>query len=178
GGGEAPDGWLAARQEIAVGSRTLRVLATPGHTQGHVVFTDAATGLLFAGDHVLPHITPSIGFEPVRARHPLRDYLQSLRLVRGLPDMPLLPAHRPVTERPHPPTDAPLAHHDGRLPQCAAAVGAGAATAYEAARALRWTRRNRQLDELDPVNQMLAVIETRAHLELLAAQGRLASADY
>ena len=37
------------------------------------------------------------------------------------------------------------------------------------------TRRNRRLDELDPVNQMLAVIETRAHLELLAAQGRLAS---
>jgi len=45
------------------------------------------------------------------------------------------------------------------------------------ARALRWTRRDRQLDELDPVNQMLAVIETRAHLELLAAQGRLASSQ-
>jgi hypothetical protein len=29
--------------------------------------------------------------------------------------------------------------------------------------------------ELDPFNQMLAVIETRAHLELLVAQGRLAS---
>jgi hypothetical protein len=34
-----------------------------------------------------------------------------------------------------------------------------------------------QLDELDPFNQMLAVIETRAHLELLAAQGRLASSS-
>jgi hypothetical protein len=56
-------------------------------------------------------------------------------------------------------------------------VAAGAATAYEAARVLRWTRRNRQLTELDPVNQMLAVIETRAHLELLAAQGRLASSQ-
>ena len=28
---------------------------------------------------------------------------------------------------------------------------------------------------MDPFNQMLAVIETRAHLELLAAQGRLTS---
>ena len=46
-------------------------------------------------------------------------------------------------------------------------------TGYEVARALLWTRRDRQLDELDPVNQMLAVIETRAHLELLVAQGRL-----
>ncbi len=174
-GWEAPDQWLAAHQEIGVGNRTLRVLATPGHTQGHVVFTDAATGLLFAGDHVLPHITPSIGFEPVRAPHPLRDYLQSLRLVRGLPDMRLLPAHGPVTDSAHARIDELLAHHEDRLDRCAAAVAGGAATAYEAARALRWTRRNRQLDELDPVNQMLAVIETRAHLELLAAQGRLAS---
>ena len=41
---EAPDEWLASQQEVGVGSRTLRVLATPGHTQGHVVFTDAAAG--------------------------------------------------------------------------------------------------------------------------------------
>jgi glyoxylase-like metal-dependent hydrolase (beta-lactamase superfamily II) len=176
-GWEAPDQWLAPDEQIGLGSRTLRVLATPGHTQGHVVFTDAASGLLFAGDHVLPHITPSIGFEPVRAPHPLRDYLQSLRLVRGLPDMRLLPAHGPVTESAHARIDALLAHHDDRLDRCAEAIAAGAATAYEAARVLRWTRRERKLDELDPVNQMLAVIETRAHLELLAAQGRLASSE-
>jgi len=42
------------------------------------------------------------------------------------------------------------------------------------AQALRWTRRGRHLEELDPFNQMLAVIETRLHLDLLAAQGRLA----
>jgi hypothetical protein len=91
--------------------------------------------------------------------------------------MRLLPAHGPVTESAHARVDALLAHHSGRLDRCAAAVAAGAATGYEVARALRWTRRERQLDELDPVNQMLAVIETRAHLELLAAQGRLASSQ-
>ena len=58
-----------------------------------------------------------------------RDYLQSLRLVRGLPDMRLLPAHGPVTESAHARIDALLAHHDGRLDRCAAAVAAGAATA-------------------------------------------------
>jgi len=52
-------------------------------------------------------------------------------------------------------------------------VAAGAGTAYQVACALRWTRRGRHLEELDPLNQMLAVTETRAHLELLAAQGRL-----
>jgi len=170
---EAPDQWLTPHQEIGLGTRTLNVLATPGHTQGHVVFRDAGAGLLFAGDHVLPHITPSIGFEAVRAAYPLRDFLQSLRLVRALPDMRLLPAHGPVTPSAHARIDELLAHHDERLERCLAAVRAGAATAYEAARALRWTRRERQLGELDPFNQMLAVIETRDHLELLAAQGRL-----
>jgi hypothetical protein len=62
----------------------------------------------------------------------------------------------------------------GGLARCLAAVQAGAATAYQAAGFLRWTRRERRLAELDSFNQMLAVIETRAHLELLVAQGRLA----
>jgi glyoxylase-like metal-dependent hydrolase (beta-lactamase superfamily II) len=170
---EAPDEWLAPHQEIELHTRTLRVVPTPGHTQGHVVFTDAQAGLLFAGDHVLPHITPSIGFEPVSASLPLGDYLESLRLVRAMPDMRLLPAHGPVTGSAHARIDALLGHHAERLDRCAAAVAAGAGTAYEVACGLRWTRRERLLSELDPVNQMLAVTETRAHLELLAAQGQL-----
>jgi glyoxylase-like metal-dependent hydrolase (beta-lactamase superfamily II) len=172
---EEPDRWLTPHAEIGAGDRTLTVIPTPGHTRGHVVFRDAGAGLLFAGDHVLPHITPSIGFEAVPSRQPLQDFLQSLRLVRSLPDMLLLPAHGPVAPSAHARIDELLAHHDDRLGRCLAAVQAGAATAYEAARSLRWTRRERQLDELDAFNQMLAVIETRAHLELLAAQGRLAS---
>ncbi len=177
-GWEEPDEWLAPGQEIELTTRTLRVVPTPGHTQGHVVFTDSGNGLLFAGDHVLPHITPSIGFEPVSASQPLGDYLESLRLVRALPDMRLLPAHGPDGGSAHKRVDELLAHHADRLAQCADAVAAGAGTAYEVACALRWTRRGRQLADLDPFNQMLAVIETRIHLELLAAQGRLvASTD-
>jgi glyoxylase-like metal-dependent hydrolase (beta-lactamase superfamily II) len=172
-GWEAPDEWLAPHQQIELATRTLRVVPTPGHTQGHVVFTDAAGGLLFAGDHVLPHITPSIGFEPVSASLPLGDYLESLRLVRSMPDMRLLPAHGPVTASAHARIDQLLEHHQERLDRCATAVVQGSATAYEVARTLRWTRRERRLEELDPVNQMLAVTETRAHLELLAAQGLL-----
>jgi glyoxylase-like metal-dependent hydrolase (beta-lactamase superfamily II) len=170
---EAPDEWLAPHTEIELSSRTLGVVPTPGHTQGHVVFTDQRNGLLFAGDHVLPHITPSIGFEPVSARLPLGDFLESLRVVRALPDMGLLPAHGPVTASAHTRIDELLAHHAGRLSQCAEAVAAGAGTGYQVACALRWTRRGRHLEELDPFNQMLAVTETRAHLELLVAQGRL-----
>ena len=173
---EAPDEWLDGGQEIELATRTLRVVPTPGHTQGHVVFTDLAAGLLFAGDHVLPHITPSVGFEPASGSLPLADYLDSLRLVRELPDLRLLPAHGPVTASTHQRAGELLAHHAARLDVSQEAIAGGAATAFEAALRLRWTRRQRHLAELDPFNQMLAVLETRLHLELLAAQGRLATA--
>jgi glyoxylase-like metal-dependent hydrolase (beta-lactamase superfamily II) len=168
-----PDDWIDDDDALVVGERRLRAMRTPGHTQGHLVFADAGGGVLFAGDHVLPHITPSIGFEPVDAHLPLGDYLQSLAAVRKLPDLWLLPAHGPVTDSVHARVDALLAHHDERLDATQHAVEAGAVTAYEVGRRLRWTRRGRNFDELDVFNRMLAVSETLAHLDLLAARGRL-----
>jgi len=178
---ELPDDWIAAESglagpaQISVPGRVLEVVPTPGHTRGHLCFRDTAAGLLFAGDHVLPHITPSIGFEPAIAKLPLGDYLQSLRLVRELPDSVLLPAHGPVSGSVHTRIDELLAHHAARLDAVAAAVRSGAVTAAETARLLTWTRRDRTLDELNPFNQMLAVLETAAHLDLLVMQSRLRS---
>lgn len=173
-----PDGWLADRREIELRTRTLTVIATPGHTRGHVVFLDPAAGTLFAGDHVLPHITPSVGFELARRPSPLRDYLASLDLVRALPDSRLLPAHGPVTGSVHDRVDELLAHHEQRLAATEAAVRAGsptgAATGFTVAHALPWTRRGHRFDELDLLNQMLAVLETVAHLDVLAERGRVA----
>jgi glyoxylase-like metal-dependent hydrolase (beta-lactamase superfamily II) len=142
-----------------------------------VVFVDAAAGLLFAGDHVLPHITPSIGFEPVPPQLALRDYLGSLAAVRRMPDLRLLPAHGPVTDSAHTRIDQLLEHHRSRLDECADAVLQGAETAYQVAGMLTWTRRFRPLEELDSFNQMLAVNETAEHLDLLVVQGRLRSGD-
>jgi glyoxylase-like metal-dependent hydrolase (beta-lactamase superfamily II) len=173
---EFPDEWVAGPAAIAVGARKLDPLPTPGHTRGHLCYLDAAAGLLFAGDHVLPHITPSIGFEAALASLPLGDYLQSLRLVRELPDTLLLPAHGPVTGSVHARVDALLAHHAERLDATERAVASGADTAYEVARILRWTRRERHLDDLDPFNQMLAILETAAHLDLLLMMARVQAA--
>jgi glyoxylase-like metal-dependent hydrolase (beta-lactamase superfamily II) len=172
---ELPDTWLTDGGEVLAGDRCLQVIATPGHTQGHVVFHDAEAGLLFAGDHVLPQITPSVGLEAAPAPLPLRDYLRSLRLMFALPDAILLPAHGPVTTSVHQRVTELLAHHEDRLTASAAAVAAGADTAYEVARALPWTRRNKAFAELDPENQMLAVTETAAHLDVLVLQERLSS---
>ena len=172
-GWETPDTWLRDGEAIAHGGRTLDVVATPGHTRGHVVFHDPGGQLLFAGDHVLPTITPSIGFEPLLSDDPLGAFLGSLTLMRSRPDARLLPAHGPVTASAHARVDELVAHHGTRLDETEAAIRGGAQTAPEAAARLRWTRRERTLDDLDPFNQMLAVSETAAHLQLLTAQGRV-----
>lgn len=166
-----PDDWLDRDLTIDLGSRRLDALATPGHTQGHYVFADEAAGLLFAGDHVLPRITPSIGFEPAWVEQPLRDFLGSLAKVRALPDLRLLPAHGPVAESSHARIDELVAHHDTRLELCCAAVVGGARTSWEVAGEVPWTRHEHRRDELDPFNAVLAAFETLAHLELLALTG-------
>ena len=170
---EYPDAWLEGDLTLEVGDRTWDAVHTPGHTQGHYVFADRTAGLLFAGDHVLPTITPSIGFEPVPAALPLGDFLASLAKVRALPDLALLPAHGPVTTSTHARVDELLAHHDERLARCREAVVGGCATAREVAGELTWTRHERRFDELDVFNGALASLETMAHLELLVARGEL-----
>ncbi|GAA1858372.1 MBL fold metallo-hydrolase [Pseudonocardia ailaonensis] len=175
---EMPDGWLADGTRLGVGSgRTLEVVETPGHTRGHVVYADDGNGLLFAGDHVLPTITPSIGFEPLPLESPLAAFLTSLRLLLERPDAELLPAHGVVGRRVHERVDELLAHHGERLDASLAAVREGRHTAFEVAGALGWTRRLRRLDELDLQNTMLAVNETLAHLDVLVERGALTRTD-
>jgi glyoxylase-like metal-dependent hydrolase (beta-lactamase superfamily II) len=173
---EDPDSWLSAGT-VSLAGRRLEVIPTPGHTQGHVVFRDQAAGLLFAGDHVLPHITPSIGFEGVPSRSPLSDYLASLTLIRSMPDTLLLPAHGPVTASVRDRIGELIRHHERRFQLVTGAVGDGGSTAFEVAGRLTWTRRQRRLAELDVFNQMMAIIETAAHLDVLTDDGELRSAQ-
>lgn len=164
---EMPDEWIDAPIDLRVGERTLRAIPTPGHTRGHLVFLDERAGLLFAGDHVLPRITPSIGVESPRSPLALAAFMDSLQIVRDLPDLAVLPAHGDLTRRTHERVDELIEHHRRRLAATAGVVTAGRCTAYEIARALTWTSREKDFTELDPHNQFLAVAETAAHLDVL-----------
>jgi glyoxylase-like metal-dependent hydrolase (beta-lactamase superfamily II) len=185
GGGQLPDRtiwayphtWLDGDHEIAVGARTLDAVHTPGHTPGHYVFAERAAGLLFAGDHVLPTITPSIGFTVPPTPDPLGDFMASLTKVRALPDLRLLPAHGPVAPSSHARVDELLSFHEDRLDQSLAALDPGPATGFDVAHALGWTRHAKAYDELDLFSQGMAAMETKAHLELLVAQGRARRED-
>ncbi len=170
---QLPDRWLEHEHTIDLGDRLLRAVPTPGHTAGHFVFVDEERQVLFAGDHVLPTITPSVGFELVFEANPLADFLGSLHRVRDLPDLRLLPAHGPVAPSSHSRVDELLAHHDDRLALCRAAVDAAGSTAYDVALQLTWTRHERELGELDWFNAAMAAMETMVHLDLLVSRGAL-----
>lgn len=174
---EDPDEWLEPGPVPLADGGALAAVPTPGHTRGHLVFHWAERGVLFAGDHVLPHITPSIGFEPDRPPFPLRDYLGSLARVLALPDAVLLPAHGPAGGSVHARVRELLEHHEVRLADTREALAAGAGVALDAARRLRWTSRGRAYDDLNPFDRMLAVLETAAHLDVLVLRGEAVRDD-
>lgn len=174
-----PDTWLEGDRSFDVGRRRIDAVHTPGHTPGHYVFADQAEGVLFSGDHVLPTITPSIGFTVPAADQPLGQFMASLARVRELPDLRILPAHGPVAPSSYQRVDELLAHHEDRLDQCLAAVRQrGSVTSLVVAKDLGWTRHERAFGELDVFSQGMAAMETKAHLDLLVARGQASAVDH
>lgn len=169
---EYPDRWVEDGELLTGGGEAITAVETPGHTSGHVIYIAELSGVMFSGDHILPHITPSIGFEPARPEYPLRDYLASLEKILRLPDLQLLPAHGEVGPSSHRRAHELLDHHRLRLDEAHTALGSEPRAAALVARSLAWTRRGRRLEELNTFNQGLAVAETSAHLDVLVLQGR------
>ena len=154
---------------------TLEAIHTPGHTRGHLCFLAGERRLLFSGDHVLPHITPSLGVEDVPNYGALSLFLSSLAKVRNLDVDLVLPAHGPVFDDLADRVDDLIGHHERRLSASEAAVApsGGPMTSKDVATHIGWTRRETAFDDLDTFNRAMAITETAIHLELLAAQGRV-----
>lgn len=175
----SPDHWLVDRDRIELANRTLTVHATPGHTPGHVVFVDLMAGTIFSGDHLLPTITPSVGFVVPAPPDALSQFLDSLRNVRDLGALRLLPAHGPIGMSSAARAQELLDHHDERLHDVRGVLASRPMTAFAVAERLRWTRRGLAFTDLDTFNRGLAVIEARAHLNYLVHSGllRVTSSD-
>ncbi|WP_216870780.1 MBL fold metallo-hydrolase [Modestobacter excelsi] len=147
----------------------LRAVHTPGHTPGHLCFSEERTGLFFAGDHVLPRISPNISTGVRGEADPLRSYLQSLGGVRDLAPSEVLPAHEwrftGLADR----ADQLLAHHEQRLAELLDAVRAHPdSTPWQLAAHLTWSR---PWSSYERRMRIFAVTETDAHLRLLASRG-------
>ncbi|OAH63943.1 MBL fold metallo-hydrolase [Dietzia cinnamea] len=170
---ELPDEWTD-EGPVVIGGRPMTATVTAGHTKGHLVFDDPGSGVTFTGDHVLPRISPSIGFELGGWDNPLGAYLGSLEAMLDRPDSLMLPAHGAVGGSVHARVRELLAHHDARLDATRRAVASSpGATGLQVAQALPWTRRERAFTSLDDFNQMIAVCETMAHLDVLLERGEV-----
>lgn len=77
---------------LHVGRFALQVVATPGHTPGHLSLFQPDAGILFGGDHVLFVISPSIALFP-DGEDGLQAYFDSLDKVRALRCETLLVSH-------------------------------------------------------------------------------------
>jgi glyoxylase-like metal-dependent hydrolase (beta-lactamase superfamily II) len=95
---------LTGGDTIPFENHTLEVLATPGHSGGHLAFYEPEGGILFAGDTLLEHISPNPFPEPDSA-HPsgrsisLQHFLNSLNHLKELPVDTVYPGHgKPFTE--------------------------------------------------------------------------------
>ncbi len=158
---------LDGAEHIAMGQHVLRVEWTPGHSPGHVCLHEARSGLLFAGDHVLPELSPNIGLHPQSTPDPLHDYLQGLKRMAALEPTLVLPAHgRPFSEV-GPRVDALVSHHARRLDQILELVGDQEKSGWQVALDLWGPRENLY-------EKRLALQEGLAHLQALAVERRVA----
>jgi glyoxylase-like metal-dependent hydrolase (beta-lactamase superfamily II) len=157
---------LDGAEFVRMGRHTLRIEWTPGHSPGHVCLFEKNSGLLFAGDHILPELSPNIGLHPQSTPDPLHDYLGGLRRMAALEPKQVLPAHgRPfvtIASR----VEALMQHHRRRLDQILEIVDRHEKTGWQVALELWGPRENLY-------EKRLALQEGLAHLQALAVDGRV-----
>src|SRR6202049_924227 len=157
---------LDGAETLELGRRRLRVEWTPGHSPGHICLYDPEDKLLFAGDHMLPELSPNIGLHPQSTPDPLHEYLDGLRRMAAYEPELILPSHgRPFTGAPAR-VKVLEAHHRKRLERAVEIVGRGKQTAWEVALELWGPRENLY-------EKRLALQEGLAHLQALAVDSRV-----
>lgn len=156
---------IAPGARITIGGRSFEAIATPGHSDEHLVFYCAADRLLLCGDAVLMKITPNVSRWPDGITNPLADFLGSLDRLGTLDVELALPGHGPLIHSFNQRLGELREHHAERLRDMARAAGAGA-SAFEICQAIFPT------SALSPHQLRFAIAETLAHMEYLVGVGQ------
>ncbi len=167
-----PDITFRDGDTVNTGKFKFRVIWTPGHSSGHICLYEPERKILLSGDHILPKITPNISLNPQSIENPLGRYIKSLQEIRKLEVKLTLPGHdRPFT-RLVPRIDEIIRHHGYRNMEILEAIGFRTRTPYEIAQKISWGDNN-AWNDLPPFHQRMAIFETLAHLEMMAAENRV-----
>ena len=138
---------------VVGGGLEVRVWATPGHTSDSLSFV--LDDAVLTGDTILGRGTTVVA-------HPdgvLGDYLASLRRLRELGELTVLPGHGPELASAGAAAEHYLAHRESRLEQVRAAVAAGASTPEQVVETV--------YADVDRVLWPAATLSVRAQLEHL-----------
>jgi glyoxylase-like metal-dependent hydrolase (beta-lactamase superfamily II) len=162
---------LADGMAVAIGGREWRVIVGEGHAPELAALYCAETGVLIAGDQILPRISPNVSVpahEP--DGDPLARFLRSLAKFRAAlpPDILVLPSHNLPFRGVHARIDELRSHHEERC----AEVLVACARPHSAAELLPVMFRR----QLDRHQTAFALGEALAHLHYLAGQGEIARA--
>ena len=150
------------------GPFTLTAHLMPGHTGGHFVYFEDETKTLFAGDQLLPEMSPNPLLEPSldepgERRRSLKEYLRSLERMGAMGLELVYPGHgAPVTD----PGDliaSMIEHHAKRKAAVAAHLDGNGKTPYEIATEV--------YPHVRDYDSFLAVSEVVAHLDLVVEDG-------
>lgn len=146
----------------------LQALLMPGHTGGHVVYFDHDSKTMFAGDQLLPDVSPNPLLEPSldepgRRRRSLEEYLTSLERMARMEIVLAYPGHgKPVTD-PQRLIESTIEHHLKRKAAVAQRLGPEGKTPYEIAQEV--------YPNVTGYDTFLAVSEIVAHLDLVVHDG-------
>jgi glyoxylase-like metal-dependent hydrolase (beta-lactamase superfamily II) len=151
-------GILADGDQLNVGGRVVEIIATPGHSRGHISFLLPKERFLIAGDHILPHITPNLSPDLMAPDfRPLESFLDSLARVEDLPVATVCPAHgRPFSDLKRR-VAGMREHHRDRSKLALHALTEGERTSGDVSRFIFG-------DDLPPFDRLLALNETFVHL--------------
>ena len=170
-----PDTTLRGGETITSGEFTLRVIWTPGHSPGHVCLYEPSKKILFAGDHVLPVITPNISLQPHTGENPLGDFINSLKELSELDVELVLPAHEYTYTDLQARIGEILHHHRQRNLEILETLKDEPKTAYQISSAITWVPESGGIKykNLAPMDKRMAVLETLAHLKAMTIEGEV-----
>jgi glyoxylase-like metal-dependent hydrolase (beta-lactamase superfamily II) len=167
-----PDRLLHDGDTVTTGLFTFRVIWTPGHSSGHICLYEPDKKVLLSGDHILAKITPNISVNPLSIENPLGRYLESLKELRKLDVDFTLPGHDEPFRNLKKRIDEIIYHHGLRNLEILGTIASRPRTAYQIALEISWGD-NAALKDLPPFHRRMAVFETLAHLEMMAAESRV-----
>lgn len=140
----------------------------PGHSGGHFVYFEPESRTLFAGDQLLPHVSPNPLLEPsledhTERRRSLVDYLETLERFRKMDPTIAYPGHGVPIEDVIELIDSTIAQHFERKQEVAALLNDRGQSPYELAQQL--------FPNVTGYDIFLSVSEVVAHLDLVEDDG-------